>query len=156
MTMGLIWHFAVAVPDIGAGMEEIGKAFGVSWRPVQVSQATLRDKAGVEHRMSVKWTFSEGGPPAIEMVEAIPGTPLDAPADSVLHHIGYWVDDLHTESVRLVESGWPLVASSDTVAIHLGPGGLMLEPCDVNRDRPTVRDLFPPGSPHFGPPVKAG
>jgi hypothetical protein len=28
----------------------------------------------------------------------------------------------------------------------------MLEPCDINRDRPFLRDLYPPGSQHHGPP----
>jgi hypothetical protein len=42
--------------------------------------------------------------------------------------------------------------SGPSLAIHRGPGGLMLEPCDVQRDRPFLRDLFPADSPLFGVP----
>jgi hypothetical protein len=82
----------------------------------------------------------------------VPGSPLDAPGDTVLHHIGYWVEDLAAESERLEGQGWPCFMSAHSVAIHRGPGGIMLEPCDVYRDRPFLRDLYPPGSPLHGEP----
>lgn len=150
--MGGIWHFAVAVPDLEKGMEEFSKAFEVEWRPVHEALAQLRDENGVEHEVVCKFTFSVGGPPAIEMWEAVPDSPLDAPGDTVLHHIGYWVDDLAAEGERLEGHGFPCFMSGHSVAVHRGPGGLMLEPCDVFRDRPFLRDLFPPGTPHHGVP----
>lgn len=150
--MANIWHIAVAVPDLEQGMKQIGDAFMVEWRPVHQAQARLRDEKGVEHEITCTFTFSVGGPAAIEMWESVPGTPLEPPGDTILHHIGYWVDDLIAEQERLDGHGWPCFMSGHSVAIHRGPGGLMLEPCDLNRDRPFLRDLFPPGTPHHGQP----
>ena len=150
--MTSIWHFALAVPDLEEAMEQVGEAFKVSWRPIHRVETVLRDEHGREHRVECVLTFSEGGPPSIEMWQAVPGTPLATPGDTWLHHIGYWVDDLTAESDRLEGLGWPCFMNAHSVAVHRGPGGLMLEPCDVNRDRPFLRDLYPPGSAHRGLP----
>jgi hypothetical protein len=150
--MPSLWHIAFAVPNLEQGMDEFGRAFDLEWRPVHHAVARVTDERGVEHEATCHFTFSVGGPPAIEMWEAVPGTPLDAPGDTVLHHIGYWVDDLAAEGRRLEDQGWPCFMSAHSVAIHRGPGGILLEPCDVLRDRPFLRDLFPPGTPHHGEP----
>ena len=154
--MGSVWHVAFAVPDIEVGMRDLSDAFGVAWRPVHRSEVTLLDEHGSSHDVSCTFTFSVGAPFAFEMWEAIPGTPLAAPEHSILHHIGYWVDDLDAETSRLESHGWPCVVSGRSIAIHRGPGGLMLEPCDLRRDRPFLRDLFPPDTPHFGAPDASG
>src|ERR1700730_3893372 len=147
-----IWHIAFAVPDLEQGMKDFGKAFGLEWRPVHHAVAHLTDEHGVQHEPTCHFTFSVGSPFAIEMWEAVPGTPLAAPGDTVLHHVGYWVDDLPAEVDRLEGEGWPCFMSGHSVAVHRGPGGIMLEPCDVLRDRPFLRDLFPPDTPHHGEP----
>jgi hypothetical protein len=75
---------------------------------------------------------------------------LATPESGILHHVGHWVDDLQREDERLRGSGFPCFMSGPSLAIHRGPGGLMLEPCDVARDRPFLRDLFPVGSALYG------
>src|SRR5258708_30028185 len=52
---------------------------------------------------------------AFEMWQAIPGTPLAAPQHSILHHIGYWVDDLAAERERLASNGWPCFVSGRSI-----------------------------------------
>src|SRR6478672_1171810 len=103
--MGSVWHVAFAVPDIKQGMSELTTAFGVEWRPLHRTEVTLEDEQGQRHDVSCTFTFSAGGPFAFEMWEAIPGTPLATPERSILHHIGYWVDDLDAESRRLASHG---------------------------------------------------
>lgn len=154
--MGSVWHIGLAVPDLTQGMEQLGTAFGVRWRPVHRREVSLEDELGIVHDVVCTFTFSVGNPFAFEIWEAIPGTPLATPEHSILHHIGYWVDDLPAESQRLESHAWPCFVSGPSIAIHRGPGGLMLEPCDVRRDRPFLRDLFPPGSPHHGDPDASG
>jgi len=150
--MGSIWHIAFAVPDLEQGMKEFGAAFGLDWRPVHRADAVLTDERGRDHEVTCTFTFSVGSPFAIEMWQAVPGTPLAAPGDTVLHHVGYWVEDLAAEAARLERRGWPCFMTGHSVAVHRGPGGIMLEPCDVMRDRPFLRDLFPAGSRHHGAP----
>jgi len=53
-----------------------------------------------------------------------------------------------------------------SLCVHRGPGNVGLEPCDLTRDRPTMRDRFPAESPfrsvpdlsavETGPPVRSG
>lgn len=154
--MGSIWHIGLAVPDLDEGMHEVGQVFGLTWRPVHQRATTIHDEQGGSHDIVCTFTFSEGGPFAIEMWQAIPGTPLQVPPSGILHHIGYWVDDVEAESERLTGSGWKCFMNGPSLAIHRGPGGLMLEPCDVQRDRPFLRDLFPATSELFGTPDNSG
>ncbi|MCU1655359.1 MAG: hypothetical protein JWO57_15 [Pseudonocardiales bacterium] len=154
--MGDIWHVGMAVPDLEEGMREVGGAFELSWRPIHERMTTVQDGAGRPYDIVCRFTFSTSSPFAIEMWQAIPGTPLATPDSGILHHIGYWVDDLPKEVERLDGNGFACFMSGPSLAIHSGPGGLMLEPCDVRRDRPFLRDLFPVGSPLRGTPDNAG
>jgi hypothetical protein len=150
--MGKIWHLGMAVPDLHTGMAEVGEVFGLTWRPVHERATTVLDAAGAAYDIVCQFTFSEGGPFAIEMWQAIPDTPLATPATGYLHHIGYWVDDLAAEADRLAALNYPAFMTGPSLLINRGPGGLMLEPCDVLRDRPFLRDLFPGESPFSGIP----
>jgi hypothetical protein len=98
--------------------------------------------------------FSVGGPFAVEVWQAIPGTPLAMPEWGYVHHIGYWVDDVDSEGQRLENLGYPTVVTSGTSPLlNRGPGGLLLEPCGLQIDRPSLRDLFPQHSRYAGEPV---
>jgi anti-anti-sigma factor len=154
--MGKIFHIGMAVPDLDKGLAEIAELFDLTWRPINVRTMTINDGIGQSLEIECHVTFSVGGPFAVEVWQAIPGTPLAMPESGYFHHIGYWVDDLAAESKRLDALGHPAIMSSaPSVLLKQGPGGLLLEPCDWHDDRPTVRDLFPPGSPHAGEPVFA-
>jgi hypothetical protein len=146
-------HIALAVPQLEAGMAEIGEAMGLAWRPIQQTDTTVRDSAGTVHPAPVRVTYSKGSAPAVEVFEAISGTPLDAPVGSPFHHVGVWVDDLAAESARLEAAGWSYFAGTGVgrQSLYRGPTGLVLELCDVTCDRPWLCDLFPASSPHFGP-----
>ncbi|HWE70351.1 MAG TPA: VOC family protein [Acidimicrobiales bacterium] len=146
-------HIALAVPQLEAGMAEVGGALGLTWRPVQQTDTTVRDADGVVHPAPVRVTYSAGAAPAVEVFEAIPGTPLDVPVGSPFHHVGVWVDDLAAESARLEAAGWSYFAGTGVgrQALYRGPSGLVLELCDATCDRPWLCDLFPADSPHFRP-----
>jgi hypothetical protein len=155
----LFYHVAFAVPDLEAAMEEMGPALGLHWRPVQEGPYTVTDAEGVTHEIPVRVTYSVEGPPAIEIFEARPGTPLAAPAGTALHHLGFWVDDLVGECERLGSQGWPLSSASYDDqgrivrgAFHRCPFGPSLELLDVGFERPWLADLYPLGSPLRRPP----
>jgi len=92
--MGSIWHIGIAVPDLDKGQTELGDVFGLRWRPARVRKLTLADAAGRPYAAECHVVFSLGGPFAVEVWQAIPGTPLDMPQAGGVHHIGYWVGDL--------------------------------------------------------------
>ncbi|GAA2234480.1 VOC family protein [Promicromonospora sukumoe] len=149
-----IWHVGVAVDDLETGKAEFSQVFGVSWRPTRVRVLTLTDAHGDDHEVECHVTFSEGGPFAVELWEAIPGTPLAAPPGGGVHHIGYWVDDIAEEGERLAALGFgPYATVGGRPLLSAGPSGTVVELCDLHSDRPQLRDLFPAGSRHAGPPV---
>ncbi len=152
--MHSIWHIGIAVPDLEKGKKELGEVFGLRWRSARVRKLTLADAAGRPHEVGCHVVFSLGGPFAIEVWQAIPGTPLDMPEAGGGHHIGYWADDLAAEAKRLHALGYPSHATVGTTPLlHRGPAGTVIELCDVNSDRPSLRDLFPPGSKFAGEPL---
>lgn len=151
--MSAVWHIGMAVPDLALGMARIGTLFGLAWRPVVIRSLTLTGGDGRVYDVDVTVTFSRGGPFAIELWQSIPDTPLATPESGWFHHIGYWVDDFAAEAKRLRDLGLPpVLTNGDRPLLNLGPDGIMVEPCDLHRDQPYLRDLFPAGSPFAGEP----
>lgn len=152
--MESIWHIGFAVPELEGGKKELGDVFGLRWRPTRVRKLTLVEVTGQSHDVEILVTFSLGGPFAVEVWQAVPGTPLDIPDSGGVHHIGYWVDDLDAEASRLDALGYPRFATAGTTPLlNRGPAGTLVELCDLHSDRPSLRDLFPPESEFAGEPV---
>jgi catechol 2,3-dioxygenase-like lactoylglutathione lyase family enzyme len=152
--MGLIWHIGIALPDLEKGQKELADVFGLRWRPARVRKLTLTDAEGRTSEVECHVAFSLGGPFAVEVWQAIPGTPLEMPEGGGVHHIGYWVDDLAAEAKRLDALGYPSYAKvGATPLLNRGPAGTVIEVCDLHSDRPSLRDLFPPESEFAGEPL---
>jgi hypothetical protein len=86
--MGSIWHIGIAVPDLDKGQKELGEVL-LRWRPARVRKLTLTNAAGRPYAVECHVAFPRGGPFAVEVWQAIPGTPLDMPEAGGVHHIGY-------------------------------------------------------------------
>ena len=152
--MGSIWHIGIAVPDLEEGKAELGEVFGLQWRPARVRKLTLADAAGRPCEVECHVVFSLGGPFAVEVWQAIPGTPLATPESGWLHHLGYWVDDYPVEKRRLDSLGLvPFLIYEPTLLLSRDPGNICVEPCDLQRDQPYLRDLYPADSEFFGEPL---
>lgn len=148
-----VWHIGLAVPDLAAAQQQYSAVLGVDWRPVVVRSMTVQDATGTDLSIDVHVTFSVGGPFAIELWQSIPGTPLESPSSGWFHHIGYWVDDMAAEGQRLAALGLPATLSrAGLPLLNAAPGGFMVEPCDLHRDQPYLRDLYPTNSEFFGAP----
>lgn len=62
--------------------------------------------------------------------------------------------DCAEEKERLFALGYPpFLSSGPALLISRGPGNVLLEPCDLRRDQPYLRDLYPADSPFAGAPV---
>ena len=72
-------------------------------------------------------------------------------------HIGIAVPDLEKGKKELGEVGalgYPGYATAGTTPLlNRGPAGTLIELCDLHSDRPSLRDLFPPGSVFAGKPL---
>src|SRR3984957_4019210 len=126
--MESIWHIGIAVPDLKKGTSELGDFFGLRLRPARVRTLTFADAAGRSHGVECHVVFSLGGPFAVEVWQAISGTPLAMPQAGGVHHIGYWVDDLGAEAKRLDALGSPGYATAGaTPLLNRVPAGTLIE-----------------------------
>jgi Glyoxalase/Bleomycin resistance protein/Dioxygenase superfamily len=157
-----LYHVSLSVPQLEMGMEALARDLGVTWRPIIESRKTHTDEAGREKTVEHRLAYSVGGPPAIELMQRVPGEgpDEDSVTGMVIDHLGFWVDDLVAEWRRLLNSGWrPRVgdaAEPPKGATQLSNGrGLAIEIVDVTVDRPHVSDLYPHDSPYFRPTVPA-
>ena len=81
---------------------------------------------------------SEDGPPAIELIQSVPSTPLAGNGGVSFHHLGFWTDRLVRSSRDLDANGWPCaatVASIDTdprrFTLHQSPYDFYVELFDT-------------------------
>ena len=71
------FYVGFIVPDLDAAMEEFQVALGIEWRAPIGAIVPLLGPGGVVEA-EVYSVYSDGGPPAIELVQSVPGTPLAA------------------------------------------------------------------------------
>ena len=76
-----LYHVSLSVPQLEIGMEALARDLGVTWRPIIESRKTQTDEAGREKTVEHRLAYSEGGPPAIELMQRMPGEGPDG--DSV-------------------------------------------------------------------------
>jgi hypothetical protein len=143
------FHIGFAVADLDEAMDEFGRVLGLTWRQIMSASLELVDGAGNAGPVTSRFVYSAGGPPAIELVQAVPGTIFE-PTGNPFHHIGYWADDLATQSDHLVERGCPLVGTiagpdgrPSRFAMHGTAWGFNVELVDRWFDRPWLQDLLP-------------
>ena len=134
--IGAVTHVAHAVDDLDAVMQELGSALGLEWATVQQREMAI-SVAGEMASTPIRFTYSRGNQPHIELIEGQPDT-IWAPVRG-LHHIGIWTDDLAGDAMKLSESG----LSEEVAGVsrsgrspfgftyHSSPHGLRLELVDV-------------------------
>src|SRR6201995_548022 len=91
-------------------MKEFQAALGITWRAPAEVIVPLRGPDGVIEA-KVYSVYSEGGPPAIELIQSVQGTPLAGNGGVSFHHLGFWSDRLADSSHDLDAHGWPGVAT---------------------------------------------
>ena len=137
-----IYHVGIVVPDLGKAMDELGVELGISWpEPQNRREKRFRTEHGTIES-DLRFVYSIEGPPHLELIEAQAGTPWEATDSGIIHHVGFWVDDLAEASEELVNAGAPIEITYDTpelqsFAYHLTSSGLRVELVDVAR-RPGI------------------
>jgi len=88
--------------------------------------------------------YSEGGPPAIELVQSVPGTPLAGNGGVSFHHLGFWTDRLADSSHDLDAHGWAVrskpwpapESNPSRFSLQQSPHGFYVELFDTATPRP--------------------
>jgi hypothetical protein len=141
------FHVGFIVPDLDAAMEGFQVALGIEWRaPIDAIVPLLGADGVVE--ANVYSVYSDGGPPAIELVQSVPGTALAGNGGVSFHHLGFWTDRLADSSNDLDAHGWPCVATvaspennPSRFTLQQSPHGFYVELFDTAR--PRHADLLP-------------
>ncbi len=108
-----IFHVGIRVPDIHQAMEELGDSLGLTWTEVvESSGQRLWTPENGQREVPLKFVYSREGPQHLELLEGEKGSFWDGSEDSGVHHVGIWVDDVQSETDRLISLGWDLLGSA--------------------------------------------
>ncbi len=133
-----MFHVGIIVADLESGLKEIANRFGVTFPdppPTSGADVLVKTAAG-EMRAEVIGVYSAEGPPYLEVIRAVPGTPWEAGEGSRIHHLGAFVDDLEDEVARLMAEGVELEATLDV-------GGGMMAVSYLNGPMGVRQELLP-------------
>jgi hypothetical protein len=141
-----VWHVAFTVSKLEEAMDDLRKAIGAGWGPVHELEARMNDGQGGRQRFRARVVFSTCEPCAIELLEAVPGTPLAQRGRNPFHHVGYWTDDIAAERAELNQLGWVRTgAAADRMSVHVGRARIVIEACNVRFQRPGLEVYYPDG-----------
>jgi catechol 2,3-dioxygenase-like lactoylglutathione lyase family enzyme len=120
------FHIAILVPDLTQAMERFGRALGLTFAPpIRARVPGVAGRAGAGAVAPV--TYSQDGPPHLELIEAVGDGVFGAGRGYGVHHIGTWVDDPRAAARSLLDLGLRVEAGlddgTDRVAM-LDPAGL--------------------------------
>lgn len=148
-----IYHTGFVVADIELAKAELTTVFGVSWTAVEEVDMPVVTPEGPKE-ITLRFTYSQGGTPRLELLEPVPGTAWDTPTHSfgpgAAHHVGVWADDFVRTSDKMVAAGFPRVLTFDDgsgtgaayrFAYHRLPSGALVELVDATR-RPELEAWF--------------
>lgn len=102
------YHVGIITDDFEDTVEQMGRELGLTWSPVIRVPVPLwtRDHGLMQIESCAVYSQQE---PCIEIVRAVPNSPWVALPGRPLHHMGYWVEDLHAASAELEARGCPKV-----------------------------------------------
>ena len=102
-----LYHTGIVVDDFDATLHWFTEVAGYRWTDVvEVEQVAETPQGEITIPMRMAYSGSE---PRLEIIQTAPGT-LWTPADSGVHHLGYWSDDVEGDIAALEDTGmrWEL------------------------------------------------
>ncbi|NEB02794.1 VOC family protein [Streptomyces sp. SID13726] len=124
------FHAGIVVDDLAAAAAELTALFGYEWCAEMGGSTRVRLPEG-DAVLDLRSVYSKSTP-RVELVRSVPGT-LWQPADSGVHHLGYWSDDVAADSAELAGRGHELEAQGRRPdgtpywAFHRAAGGARVE-----------------------------
>jgi len=111
------FHVGMIVPRLEPALEELTTLLGLTWRPTIEAPVPTHDEAtGTTTVVDLRFAYSVQRP-ALEVIEAAPGSVWSLSEGSNLHHIGYFTGDVPGDAQRLSAARCPL-----EVCMDLGDG----------------------------------
>jgi len=116
-----IFHIGIRVPNIETAMEEMGDSLNLTWAELveNPSQGLWTPDNG-KQSIPLKFVYSCEGDQHLELLEGQPGSFWDGNENPGVHHFGVWVDDVKTETERLLGLKWELLGSAKSPAEGFG------------------------------------
>ncbi len=104
-----LYHSGIVVDDLDATLDWFTKVAGYRWTDV-VEVDQVAQTPGGEVTIPMRMVYS-GDAPRVEILQTAPGT-IWVPADSGVHHLGYWSDDVESDLATLESNGMRYEAKS--------------------------------------------
>ncbi|GAB2663479.1 VOC family protein [Prescottella soli] len=104
--LGRLHHVGIVVKDVDAAVRHFEEIYGVSIRLFSESHYQCQID-GVEHSTVQRLGLTADGPPYLELLREVPGSPVWQ-SGSGIHHLGFVVEDLARASNELERRGAPL------------------------------------------------
>ena len=98
------FHVGIVAADFEATVAGLTSLFGYQWCDEMGGPIHVRLPAG-DAVLDVRCVYSRTSP-RLEIVRPIPGTLWEPAADSGIHHVGYWSDDVAADSAALERDGY--------------------------------------------------
>jgi hypothetical protein len=125
------FHVGIVVDDLDAALAQLTDLFGYRWcDEIAVPTDVALPTGG--RVVDFRFAYSMDAP-RLEIIQSIPGTLWTPVADSGVHHLGYWCDDVDGASAALERSGLAREAAgvqpdgSATWAYHRAASGPRIE-----------------------------
>ncbi|HEX6388240.1 MAG TPA: hypothetical protein VFZ89_02300 [Solirubrobacteraceae bacterium] len=134
----------IGVADLAGAKKAMTAATGVTWLP-DIETGFPARFAGEPEAVELRGTvaLSAAGPPLYALEEATPSLPpFDATPDDSPVRFAYFVPNVAAASADLIANGWRLImtvedgqpaGTASGVAVHEGPGGLLIEIAEPQR-----------------------
>jgi len=104
-----LYHTGVVVDDLEKTMNWLADVAGYTWTEVvSVDQDAVTPDGEVTIPMKMAYSRAD---PRLELLQTVPGT-VWTPADSGVHHIGYWSDDVESDLATLESAGMTVEVKS--------------------------------------------
>ena len=116
-----IFHIGIRVPNIHAAMKEMGESLNVTWAElVENPSQSLWTPDDGQQSIPLKFVYSCESGQHLELLEGHPGSFWDGSENPGVHHFGIWVDDVKTETERLLGLNWELLGAAKSPAAGFG------------------------------------
>ena len=102
------FHVGMVVPRLEPALEELGELLGLEWRPIIDSAVPVHEPGGrADRTLRLRFAYSVAAP-YLEVIEAVPDSVWALSEGSNLHHLGFWSDDVASDTDRLEQARCPL------------------------------------------------